>query len=201
MKQPDIAQSMKLLNEVTVAYTSYMPDGATSIKIHCLMVACCAEVIASSLKGVDSHLAYIMGLLHDYGKIVSDNNHFHGLTGYKYFMKKGWTQIARTCLTHSFIDKDFNFSDYSSYNVDDLYETKEILKNMEYDIYDKIIQMSDMIVCNVGFKRLKDRMLFLRNKYGLPSLIIKNKYRDVLRLKKYFDTLCGCDIYKLLGID
>lgn len=59
-------------------------------RAHCCMVACCAEIIASSTKEMNGQKAYICGLLHDYGKLMKDadgKDAFHGLTGYDALMK------------------------------------------------------------------------------------------------------------------
>ena len=86
------------------------------------------------------------------------------------------------------------------YKRQDLTECKKLLKDLDYDDYDKLIQLSDMMVSVVGFKTLKERMRFIQNKYQLCCLTVKKKYRQVLKLKEYFDKRCKCDIYKLLGV-
>lgn len=173
-----------------------------SFKSHCCLVACCAEIIASRLPHIDGRKAYIYGLLHDYGKMIKDADNemfFHGLTGYDEFMKIGYPDIAKICLTHSFTNKDFKLSDYS-YPHRDLQKTRRLLSKMEYDDYDRLIQLCDLLILDFDFKTLRERIEFIKLKYRVSSLMIKRKYREALHLKSYFDKLCGCDIYSLLGV-
>ena len=69
------------------------------------------RLIASRIDSIDGQKAYILGLLHDYGKMVRDadnKEYFHGLTGYHEMNRLGFDDVARVCLTHTFPDKDCN---------------------------------------------------------------------------------------------
>lgn len=73
-------------------------------------------MIASRIDSIDGQKAYILGLLHDYGKMVRDadnKEYFHGLTGYHEMNRLGFDDVARVCLTHTFPDKDFKYTEYS----------------------------------------------------------------------------------------
>ena len=64
-----------------------------------------------------------------------------------------------------------------------------------------------LIICrlcffnNPNFSKIKDRMIFVKDKYRVSTMVIKRRYRQALRLKNYFDRRCGCNIYRLLGIN
>ena len=61
---------------------------------------------------LDEQKAYVLGLLHDYGKKtnqkISGKSHF--MTGYDELSAMGWSDVARINLTHSFPEKDFDYS-------------------------------------------------------------------------------------------
>lgn len=179
------------------------PSILNTYRTHATLVAFCAEIIASKIPELDCRDAYILGLLHDYGKLViveEKGKDFHGISGYEALLKMGYDDSARICLTHSFPNKDFAISDYASYPKTEIIKAKKLLNNIEYNDYDRLIQLSDMFTTGIGIINLKDRMLFLQDKYHISPLIIKQKYRTALKLKAYFDEKCDCDIYKLLGI-
>lgn len=205
MTFPDMNQALELFEAGIVKMRTEQPRFAfyaeKLYRSHCCLVACCAEIIASRLEDIDGRKAYILGLLHDYGKMISDAENlelFHGLTGYRTLMKMGFDEAARICLTHTFPNKDFKLSEYG---YPEMRKTKNILTKIEFDDYDCLIQLCDLLVNGLGFVKIKDRMLFVKNKYRLSSLVIKKKYREALLLKKYFDRRCGCDVYQLLGIN
>ena len=205
MSYPKVSEAFSLLNILIDGYSKQFEEDSVApslLRQHSLLVATCAEILATKIPGMDSKKAYALGLLHDYGKVVNEKEHklFHGLSGYKIKKELGYDEVARICLTHTFIDKNFKYEDYTPYPKADLTECKKLLKDIEYDDYDKLIQLSDMMVSVVGFKTLKERMRYIRDKYKLCCLTMKKKYRQVLKLKEYFDKLCGCDVYKLLGV-
>lgn len=205
MSYPKVAEAFSLLDILIDGYSKQYEEGSVApslLRQHSLLVATCAEILATKIHGMDSKKAYALGLLHDYGKVVNEKAHnlFHGLSGYKIMKELGYDEVAKICLTHTFIDKEFKYEDYITYPKEELTTCKKLLKEIDYDEYDKLIQMSDMMVTVVGFKTLKERMIFIREKYKLCGLTMKKKYRQVLKLKDHFDKLCGCDIYKLLGV-
>lgn len=206
MSYPKVSEAFSLLDVLVDGYSKQYSVDSTApslLRQHSLLVAACAEILAAKIHGMDSKKAYALGLLHDYGKVINekDNKLFHGLTGYKIMSELGYDEVAKICLTHTFINKDFKHEDYQAYDSKELTACKKLLKNIDYDDYDRLIQLSDMMVTVVGFKTLKERMIYIRDKYNICNLTMKKKYRQVLKLKDYFDKLCGCDVYKLLGVN
>ncbi len=208
MKIPSMTEALNLFDEglkmLSINHPKFPPSIINTYRVHGTLVAFCAEIIASKIPELDGRSAYILGLLHDYGKFIiaeEKGDAFHGISGYEAFLEKGYDDLARICLTHSFPNKKFKIRDYSSYPVKELCKARRLLRKIEYNDYDRLIQLSDMFVAGLGLVNLKDRMNFIRDKYRISTLIIKRKYRDALILKHYFDEKCGCDIYKLLGVD
>ncbi len=204
MSYPSIDKAFRLLNDMCRGYGNRFENAdehCENLRVHSLMVACCAQMIAAKIPGMDANKAYILALLHDYGKIRSENNSFHGLIGYKLLKSMGYDDSARICLSHSFQSKNFRLEDYDNYDRQAIFEAKNALCELDLDDYDLLVQLCDLLVLvGVGYVSLKSRLAFVKQKYGLPIVRLKRAYRDTLNLKKYFDLLCGCDIYLLLGI-
>ena len=151
MTCPSIKQALDLFDEGLAAMRKEQQRFAfyyeKSFRSHCCLVACCAEMIASRIDSIDGQKAYILGLLHDYGKMVRDadnKEYFHGLTGYYEMKRLGFDDVARVCLTHTFPDKDFKYTEYS---YPEMRKTKKLLAQIDYDDYDRLIQLCDLLVC------------------------------------------------------
>ena len=70
---------------------------------HSINVGIAARNIAQKVPGMDAEKAYIVGMLHDIGRRVGIVNiPKHVYEGYKYAMEKGWDEVARVCMTHSY---------------------------------------------------------------------------------------------------
>ena len=102
MTCPSIKQALDLFDEGLAAMRKEQQRFAfyyeKSFRSHCCLVACCAEMIASRIDSIDGQKAYILGLLHDYGKMVRDadnKEYFHGLTGYYEMKRLGFDDVAR----------------------------------------------------------------------------------------------------------
>ena len=196
-KYPSMEEAFELFNESFMSYEKRRPD--SHYDEHCTSVAACAEIIASSTKDLNPQKSYILGLLHDYGKIIDEKEAFHGNTGHNLMIKKGYNPVAKICITHSFPNKEFKIKDYN-YDKDELKKSKALLDNMEYDDYDRLIQLSDLLVINLAFVPIKERIINIQTNYDVAPSIAKKKYKEAMHLKKYFDNKCGIDIYKLLGL-
>ena len=152
--------------------------------------------------GLDTNKAYIAGLLHDYGKIQNEKESgtSHILYGYEKMMEFGYDFIARICLTHSFPIKNFSFNDYTSYCKKDLIKVRDILQTIEYDNYDRLIQLCDMFYEGINTVSYNKRLDGIKKRYNLTDNQIKNLKTGAETNKKYFDNLCGCNIYDILNI-
>ena len=146
--------------------------------------------------------AYVLGLLHDYGKIQNEKNtgKAHFIVGYDKMMQEGFFAVADICLSHSFPIKDFLLSDYPSYNIDNLEKAKIILSKREYNDYDYLIQLCDMFFEGMDKVSYERRIKGICARYNLTDKQIKNIEIGNKKNKEYFDKLCGCDIYDLLNI-
>ncbi len=201
-KFPDIKTAIKLWQESLNGIISWEQEKWIKTYIfHSTGIANAAELIASKCN-LDTKIAYICGLLHDYGKLQNEKitGKTHFMVGYDKMMQEGWNGVARICLTHSFPIKDFNFKDYISYSETDLKQAKILLANITYNDYDKLIQICDMLFEGCSIVSYQTRLSHIRERYNLTPEQTFYLEQGAKNNKAYFDAKCDCDIYKLLGI-
>ena len=170
---------------------------------HTTGVAEAAQKIAEKTPYLNSEKAYIVGLLHDYGKKYDEKliGKFHAQTGYEELLKLGYDECARICLTHSFPNKKFNDKYYASYRPEWLHWAHQKLDEIEeYDDYDRLIQLCDMFFEGMSKVGFEERLAGIRKRYGLDKEQTKEQEKYTKRNKTYFDTLCGMDVYNILNI-
>lgn len=157
-----------------------------------------AGLIAEKVKGLDAEKAYCMGLLHDIGRRVGVVAVRHILEGYYYMSEIGQPEIARICLTHSFPENNSNtyFGNYDCTEEEKQF-LNDYISSVKYDGYDRLIQLCDMISLPTGACIMEKRLVDVALRYGVPDYAL-GKWRAWMKLKKYFDELCGCNIYTLL---
>lgn len=168
---------------------------------HCLCVGDSAGKIANALneKGynVDIDKVITLGYLHDIGK-YNGESHGHVMRGYNYLKDKGYDEeYCDICLTHSYLNNDIICTAGGVPNPRDNLFLTEFIKNHNYTIEEKIINICDLM-CPQGDKiytidkRLIDIMI-RRGTYSNTQYHIKETYK----LKAYFDNLLGYNLYDL----
>ena len=168
---------------------------------HCLSVGDSAGRIAKALndKGysVDVDTTITLGYLHDIGK-YNGESHGHVMRGYEYLKSKGYDdEYANICLTHSYLNNDIVCTAGGVPNPDDNPFLANFIKEHEYTIEEKLINLCDLMCpqANKVFtidKRLIDIMT-RRGAYSNTQYHIKETYK----LKEYFDDLLGYNLYDL----
>lgn len=167
---------------------------------HSKIVGFCARKIAEKCDNLDSDTAYVLGLLHDIGRREGITDMKHIIDGYNFMKSKGYNDNARICLTHSFPLK--NIKSYTGQNDCTEEETKfitDILTNIEYDDYDKLIQLCDALSFPKGATYIEKRLVDVTIRRGFNDFTIP-KWKAFFELKDYFDNKIGTDIYKLIDI-
>lgn len=164
---------------------------------HSMNVGLAARNIACFIDGMDEEKAYVLGLLHDIGRRVGIVNiPKHVYEGYKYSMESGWDEVARICMTHSYVFMKDEF-DYEP----DSFEEKEIKKYIlncgPADDYDKLIQICDSLATDYGFVILEKRFVDVTRRYGIIESYIKG-WDVIFNIKEYFEEKMGCSIYDVL---
>jgi len=170
-------------------------------RFHVHGVAEAAFKIALKINELDAEKAYVLGLLHDFGKRISEKaeKKFHGLEGYEAMMKYGYPEIAKICLTHTFPDKDFKDEEYS-YPQKWKDELHKLLATVEYDDYDRLICLCDKFFEGMSMVSLEKRANGIAKRYNLTAEQKEALLSDSYRLKDYFESKTDEDIYSILGI-
>lgn len=163
---------------------------------HSLNVGLAARNIAEKVPGMDAHKAYIVGMLHDIGRrvgIVDIPTHVYA--GYQYAMEKGWEEVARICMTHSYplMRDEFGYDPATPHES----AIKEYICQTEADDYDKLIQICDALATDYGFVILEKRFVDVTRRYGIMESYIKG-WEVTFRNKEVFEAQMGCSIYDVL---
>lgn len=166
---------------------------------HSICVGQAAGRIAEALneKGynLDVDKAITLGLIHDIGKIKSSFSN-HDMEGYNYIKEQGYDEdYYNICLTHSYLNNDVNCT--AGGFPDEIPFRTEFIKNHEYTMCEKIINLCDLMCPPSGKvftidKRLIDIMT-RRGAYSNTQYHVKETYK----LKEYFDSLLGYSVYDL----
>lgn len=164
---------------------------------HSENVGLAARNIAHLVPELDENKAYIVGLLHDIGRRVGIVNiPKHVYEGYKYCMDKGWDEVARICMTHSYLFMKDEF-DYTPETVEEKEIKNYILSIDEADEYDKLIQMCDALATDYGFVILEKRFVDVTRRYGIMENYIKG-WEVTFAIKEMFESKMGCSVYDVL---
>lgn len=160
---------------------------------HSMNVGIAARNIASRIPTLDENKAYILGLLHDIGRRVGiENIPKHVYEGYLFCMKNGWDEVAKVCMTHSYIRMIDSFQYEPS--IKEEIEIKKYITNYEADDYDRLIQLCDSLATDYGFVILEKRFVDVTRRYGIMEDYI-NGWNKTFEIKDSFEEKMGCSIY------
>jgi len=164
---------------------------------HSKVVARAAKTIALKCN-LNGNTAYVLGLLHDIGRYEGITGLHHIYAGYKLMIEKNYDYVAKICLTHSFSNKYLNsYIGENDCTKEETIEIKNKLNSFEYDDYDKLIQLCDAIGDSDGVCFMEKRFLDVIIRYKKINKNIIEKIERIFGIKKYFDGLCGINIYNL----
>lgn len=186
---PSRRKAMELLHEAHV-----LEEGPWAQ--HSLNVAQVAEIIAKA-SGLDPEKAYVGGLLHDIGRRFGASTLTHALLGYHYLSNMGYYDAARICLTHSFPTQ--KISDYgANLEIGEAVagQLSLALAALDYDDYDRLIQLADCLADAEGLVDMDARMDDVARRYGGYPAGKREKNKE---LKAYFTQKAGRDLDVLLA--
>lgn len=159
---------------------------------HSICVGNSAGKIAEKLN-LDVDYAKILGYIHDIGRSVGDGKD-HVMQGYNYLKELGYDdEYANICLTHSYLNNDV-YCTAGGIPRDIPFRT-EFIKNHEYTIYEKIINLCDLMCTDIimtADKRLID-LIIRKGAHENTQYHIKETYK----LKQYIDEQLGFNVYDL----
>jgi len=168
---------------------------------HCRVVSRAAQTIANKC-GLDAERAYILGLLHDIGyydyRDYKSRKADHIFTGYELMSDKGYEDVARICLSHSFTVQDIETfaSSYVKCTDEQMAFIDAFLRDTVYNDYDRLIQLCDALGTAQGVVIIEKRLMDVTRRHGFRDKTIE-KWESNLALKDYFDKLCCMNIYNL----
>ncbi|WP_160686929.1 HD domain-containing protein [Clostridium sp. C2-6-12] len=165
---------------------------------HSINVGLAAQIIAEKCGNIDSDKAYVVGLLHDIGRRFGVSGRKHIIDGYNFAIERGWDEVGKICLTHSFpipdFDKEIGKNDMSDEESEFI---SQYLKNIKYDDYDKLIIVCDSLADSQGFCMLEKRFVNTTRRYGVFPFTVE-RWNGTFEMKEYFEQKMGCSIYDVL---
>lgn len=165
---------------------------------HSYVVAECAKKIASKCKYLDEDIAYSLGLLHDIGRHNGEIGLRHIVLGYQFMKSYHADDNARICLTHSFpYQNSHAFTGINNCSEDETKLFKKFIQQIQYDDYDRLIQLCDGISLSSGPVIIEKRLVDVTLRHGFNDYTL-DKWKAYFDLKGYFDRVVKKDIYDLL---
>ncbi len=167
---------------------------------HSMVVAKAARAIAAKHEDLNSETAHILGILHDIGRRVGRVGMRHIVEGYKFLTGEGFADAARVCLTHSFPCKEVRL-DFAKWDCTeaDCKVVRDFLDEIEYNDYDRLLQLCDDLALPTGFclleKRMVDGAIRSDGNWGSDQMI--TKWKAIFQIQKDFEEAIGCSIYSL----
>jgi hypothetical protein len=164
---------------------------------HSRNVALAAKCIAEH-SNLNANAAFVMGLLHDIGRREGVTGMRHILDGHTFLNQLGFEDAARVCLTHSFPLKDIRvFMGHWDVSESEWTFIQEFQNRLEYDDYDRLMQLCDCLALPQGICLVEKRMIDVALRLGVTEHTVP-KWRAYLDIKKYFEEKMGHSIYKVL---
>ncbi len=165
---------------------------------HSVLVGQAAEIISAHLPGLDPQTAGVLGLLHDIGRRAGVTDIRHCIDGYTYLHELGFEDAARICITHIFTIQDISAAngmwDCSEKETQFI---RHYLAALQYDDYDRLIQLCDALALPTGFCLIEKRLVDVAIRRGMNSTTV-DKWKATFQAKADFEARIGKSIYSLL---
>lgn len=159
---------------------------------HSICVGNSAGKIAEELN-LDIDKAKALGYIHDIGKSIGDFSG-HVINGYNYLKELGYDEeYANVCLTHSYLNNDYKCT--AAGIPEDIPFRTEFIKKHEYTIYEKIINLCDLMCTSVNLT-LEKRLIEIMVRRGVYENTVYH-ITEAQKLKKEFDNMLGHNVYDL----
>lgn len=160
---------------------------------HSICVGNTAGKIAKELN-LDEDFAKTLGYIHDIGKSVGPI-HEHIMNGYKYLKDLGYDdEYCNVSLTHSYLNNDYLCT--AGKTPEDIPFRTEFIKNHEYTIYEKIINLCDLM-CTTDILTVDKRLIDIMKRNGSSETTTQYHINETYKLKEYIDNLLGHNVYDL----
>ncbi len=165
---------------------------------HSRHVALAAQFIAERHPRLDPESAYVLGLLHDIGRREGRSHIRHLVDGYRFLSGLGYEQAARISLTHSFPTPDIRvYVGERDCSPPDLAFLEQFIAMVEFDEYDRLIQLCDAIALPEGFCLMEKRIVDVALRLGINALTLAG-WEARFQIKAEIEAAIGGSIYSLL---
>lgn len=179
-------EALKLLDEAALI----TPD--LGWVLHSKCVGETSGIIAKKLN-LDVDKAKALGYIHDIGKREGDFDK-HVMNGYQYLKELGYDdEYCNICLTHSYLNNDVICT--AAGIPKDIPFRTAFIKNHQYTIYEKIINLCDLI-CTRKRMVMEQRLIDIITRRGCHSNTVYH-ITEALKLKREIDNILGCNVYSL----
>jgi len=165
---------------------------------HCIGVGDIAYRLALEIRkyrDIDAEKTRVMGLVHDFGRSVSQDPYKHEYEGYKFMKKMGYDEYARICLCHS----------NGTYREEDLAEYG--LKPEDFYVRtlpEKLVFIGDSLECHGEIirhdRRIKSAIERYRKKNPAFIPVLESKLKEFKEFDKDIENIIGKSIYEFFGI-
>jgi HD domain len=166
---------------------------------HSLFAAKAAQAIAANHANLDPQAAFILGYLHDIGRREAGTHMRHILDGFRFLVSQGYEDAARICLTHSFPVKNVLaiVGTWDDCSGEELAFIESHLNRIEYNEYDKLIQLCDALALPSGCCLLEKRLMDVTLRYGVNEYTLP-RWKAYLGLQIEFEKAINKSIYDCL---
>jgi len=167
--------------------------------LHCYYVGKASQRIAHAINenqkmNIDEDKALTVGYMHDIGRKINHPN--HTIEGYNYLTKLGHPDIARYCLTHSFVDNHIPNTIGGVHGKERYEFIKNFLEKTPVDIYDNIVQLCDLFCLETGVTTFEKRILDVTKRKGVYENS-RTHFKSIMALKERIENLMGKKVYDL----
>lgn len=136
--------------------------------------------------------------MHDIGRRVGIVSERHTIAGYQYCIEQGWDEVAKICITHSFMIQDIQSAIGKWDVMKEEYElTESIINSAVYDDYDLLVQLCDALALPTGFCLLEKRFVDVACRYGVHEYTVARREKTI-KIKEYFEKNMKHSIYEVL---
>lgn len=197
----NIHQAQKILEQLKILQTQIGKLNRWHLyHNHVYGVAEIAKRIAQKTPNLDPEKAFVLGLLHDVGKIHQQiEGRFHGVVGFEMMMKQGAEDVALSSLLHTFpfnrLPEYDKVSNTFLGHIEDYEKTLDFAQHKKLDDYDLLVQMADSVVDLRGFVTLEQRAEEAERAHNIKISDEEKQARH--ELKEYWDKKIHDDIYNL----
>lgn len=191
MNVPSVQESERLLAQAAQANPGPWVE-------HSRNAAKAARLIAERIPDLDPDVAYVLGLLHDIGRREGRTHIRHLIDGYRFLSDLGCDDAARICLTHSFPIRDLDaFLGERDCVEEDLHFLENFIAAVEFDKYDRLIQLCDGVSLSTGFCLIEKRMVDVALRLGINDATLP-AWQARFRTLADFEDEIGQSVYSIL---